>query len=111
MLNFYEPYASSEKKMSSLAYFLYKTCKYAFSRRSRAVTARKCTKKCATRARFLVWPVACGLFDVLVAGNDDGDANENDKKASGFKLTKQELYCTLLLPLLHEGGVTNIRNL
>ena len=66
---------------------------------------------CKVFGVLLIKAEACGLFDVLVAGNDDGDANENDKKASGFKLTKQELYCTLLLPLLHEGGVTNIRNL
>ena len=79
------------------------------------MTAWKCTRKvcctCKVVGVLLIKARPVAFFDVLVAGNDDGDANENDKKASGFKLTKQELYCTLLLPLLHEGGVTNIRNL
>ena len=60
-----------KKKMSSLAYFLYKTCKYAFSRRSRAVTAWKCSKKVCCTCRVVgvllikARPVAFLTFSLL----------------------------------------------
>ena len=43
-----------EEISSSLVYFLCTTWSWAFSRRSRAVTAEKCTKKCEARAK-LFW--------------------------------------------------------
>ena len=39
----------------------------AFSRRSRAATAKKCTKKRDARAKLLFWLLNLLLFDVLVA--------------------------------------------
>ena len=54
-LNSKEPYLSLERnKISSLlVYVLHKTGNLAFSCRSPAKTAKKCTKKCAARAKLL----------------------------------------------------------
>ena len=41
--------------LPSLVYVLHKTRKYAFSRRSRAVTAKKCTENICARAKLLFW--------------------------------------------------------
>ena len=56
-LNSKEPYPSSERnKISSLlVYVLHKTRNLAFSCRSPAKTAKKCTKKCAARAKLLFY--------------------------------------------------------
>ena len=43
-----------KRDSSSLVYVLHKTCKRAFSRRSRARTAKKCTKKRDARAKLFV---------------------------------------------------------
>ena len=42
-----------KKNSSSLVYVFHKTWNYAFSRRSRAEKAKKCTKKCDARANVL----------------------------------------------------------
>ena len=47
---------------SLLVYFLCKTWNQAFSRRSRAVTAKKCTKKRDARAKLLFWLLNLLLF-------------------------------------------------
>ena len=36
-------------------------------RRSRAVTAKKCTKKCDASAKLLIWLLNHCIFDVLVS--------------------------------------------
>ena len=43
-----------KRDSSSLVYVLHKTCNYAFSRRSRARTVKKCTKKRDARCKVIV---------------------------------------------------------
>ena len=80
-----------KKNSSSCVYVLHKTSRQDISRPSRAVTAKKCTKKCNARAELLFWLQNLLLFDVLVAvavallklpssllaTGDDGDGSEN----------------------------------
>ena len=42
-----------KENSSSLVYVLHNSWKEAFSRRSREVAAKKCTKKCGTRANLM----------------------------------------------------------
>ena len=53
-----------KRDSSLLVYVLHKTCNKAFSRRSRARTVKKCTKKRDARAKLLFCVIN---FDVLVA--------------------------------------------
>ena len=48
-----------KKNLSLLVYILYKTLNSVVSRRSRAVTAKKCTKKRDVRAKLLFWRSRC----------------------------------------------------
>ena len=50
-----------------LVYASHKTRSWAFSRRSRAVAAKKCTKKRDARAKLPFWLINLLLIDVLVA--------------------------------------------
>ena len=50
-LNSYEPYPSSKRERKF--YVLHKTWNQVFSRRSREITAAKCTRKCNARAKLL----------------------------------------------------------
>ena len=65
------PYISKFKKRnkisSLLVYVLHKTGNYSFSPRSRAKTAKKCTKKCDARAKLLLCLTNLLFFDVRVA--------------------------------------------
>ena len=65
------PYISKFRKRnkisSLLVYVLHKTGNYSFSPRSRAKTAKKCTKKCDGRAKLLLCLTNLLFFDVLVA--------------------------------------------
>ena len=49
--NSYEPYSSSKRERKF--YVLHKTWNQVFSRRSREITAAKCTRKCNARAKLL----------------------------------------------------------
>ena len=84
------PKFTKRKKNLSSVSVLHETCHQEISRPSRAVTAKKCTKKCNARAELLFWLQNLLLFDVLVAvavallnsllgslSNDDGSGNEN----------------------------------
>ena len=56
-----------KKNSSSCVYVLHKTSHQEITRPSRAVTAKKCTKKCNTRVEFLFWSLSLLFFDALVA--------------------------------------------
>ena len=56
-----------KKNSSSCVYVLHKTCHQEISRLSRALTAKKCTKKCNAGAELLFWLQNLLFFDVLVA--------------------------------------------
>ena len=60
-------FRKKNKNSSSCVDVHHKTYHQEISRRSRAVTVRKCTKKCNTRAELLFWLLSILLFDVLVA--------------------------------------------
>ena len=55
------------KILSLLVYVLHKTRNKTFSRRSRAKTGKKCTKKCDARAKLLFCLLNLLFFNVLVA--------------------------------------------
>ena len=61
-------YKSRKKTWSFCVYHLHKTSREGISRRSRAVTAKKCTKKLAARSK-LFFAYQNYLFAVLVAVN------------------------------------------
>ena len=48
-------FSKRKKNSSSCVYVLHKTSHQEISRPSRAVTAKKCTKKCNARAELLFW--------------------------------------------------------
>ena len=52
-----------KRSLKSCVYVLHKKSLEGISRRSRAVTTKKCTKKCAARAKLLLLP---SLVDVVV---------------------------------------------
>ena len=56
-----------KKNLPSCVYVLHKTPHQDISRASRAVAAKKCTKKCNARAELLFWLISLSFFEVLVA--------------------------------------------